>query len=201
VKEGKRARDLEHALEWLISAGIVRKVNKITAPSVPLFAFSDETNFKIYFADIGLLRVLSETPARFVFESGEDFKHFRGALAENYVLNELIVSGKAPFFWRSSGKAEVDFVCMFGSLVVPVEVKSDRNLRSQSLKKYVSEYGPERSVKISMNQNLTDDGDNVRIPMWLAWRIGDIVGDDSDEFNRRLEERSADRHTDGKPKI
>jgi len=201
VKEGKRARDLEHSLEWLISAGIVHKVNKIVAPSVPLSAFSDEMNFRIYFADIGLLRVLSETPVRFVFESGEEFKHFRGALAENFVLNELFISGKSPFFWKSSNDAEVDFVCMFGSHVVPVEVKSDINLRSQSLKKYVSEYGPERSVKISMNPNLTDDGVNVRIPMWLAWRIGDIVGDDTDEFNRRLVERSADRHTDGKPEI
>ena len=189
VKEGKRARDLEHSLEWLISAGIVHKVNKIVAPSVPLSAFSDEMNFRIYFADIGLLRVLSDIPVRFVFESGDEFKHFRGALAENYVLNELIVSGKAPFFWKSSNDAEVDFVCMFGSLVVPVEVKSDRNLRSQSLTKYVSEYGPKRSVKISMNPNFTDDGEKVRIPLWLAWRIVDIVGDDTAEFNRRLGNR------------
>jgi len=74
---------------------------------------------------------------------------------------------------------------------VPVEVKSDRNLRSQSLIKYVSEYGPERSVKISMNPNFTDDGEKVRIPLWLAWRIVDIVGDDTAEFNRRLGKKPA----------
>ncbi|MCL1979010.1 MAG: AAA family ATPase [Methanomassiliicoccaceae archaeon] len=192
VKKGKRARDLEHSLEWLVAAGIVHKVNKITAPSIPLSAFSDEANFKVYFVDIGLLRVLSGMPPRFIFDKDDANKYFRGAVAENYVLNELIVSGKAPFFWKSNNDAEVDFICMFGSLIVPIEVKSDRNMRSKSLGRYVSLYGPEKAVKISSNPIVTDDGVDVRIPLWLTWKIDSIIGDDSIEFNRVIRERMAE---------
>jgi len=197
VQKGKRGRDLEHSLEWLISAGIVYKVKKITAPSIPLSAYSDETNFKIYFVDVGLLRALSGVPTRFVFENTEEYKHFRGAAAENYVLNELVALRKTPFFWKSKNDAEVDFVCIFGSLNVPIEVKSDRNLKSPSLAVYRSEYSPKKSVKISMNPNFTDDGTNVRVPMWLAWNIGDIIGDDSIEFNRMIGEKAAKERTGG----
>lgn len=191
VKEGKRAKDLEHSLEWLISAGIVHKVNKITAPSVPLSAFSDETNFKIYFVDIGLLRALSETPVRFIFEGTDEYKFFKGAMAENYVLNELVASEKTPFFWKSNSDAEVDFVCMFGSSAIPLEVKSDNNMRSQSLSRYTSDYNPKKAVKISMNPNLTDDGVNVRIPLWLVWMADGIIDDDDKVFSRILKERAS----------
>jgi len=198
VKKGKRARDLEHSLEWLISAGIVHKVNKITAPSIPLSAFSDETNFKLYFVDVGLLRLLSGTPARFIFDSADLYKQFKGAMAENYVLNELIFSGKAPFFWKSNNDAEVDFVDTFGSLIVPIEVKSDRNVRSKSLGRYVSMYGPEKAVKISLNPNITNDGTDVRIPLWITWKINSIIGDDSVEFNKMLREKIAKTHAEEK---
>jgi hypothetical protein len=69
----------------------------------------------------------------------------------------------------------VEFVCLFDSLIVPIEVKSDKNLRSQSLNRYISEYGPEKAVKISMNPDLRNDGVNVRIPLWLSWNITDII--------------------------
>jgi len=191
VKEGKRARDLKHSLEWLISAGILHKVSKISAPAIPLSSYSDETIFKLYFVDIGLLRTLSDTPTRFVFDGGEEYKHFKGAVAENYVLNELTSLGKTAFFWKSNNDAEVDFICTFGSAIVPIEVKSDKNLRSPSLTRYVSQYAPGRSVKISANPNFTDDGNKVRIPLWMAWRIDSIIGDDSIEFNRKLTEKAA----------
>ncbi|MCL2891004.1 MAG: AAA family ATPase [Methanomassiliicoccaceae archaeon] len=175
VKKGKRAKDLEHSLEWLISAGIIHKVKMITMPSIPLSAFSDETIFKIYFVDIGLLRALSDVPPKFIFEKTDENKYFRGAVAENYVLNELKSTEKETFFWRSGNDAEVEFVCLFDSLIVPIEVKSDKNLRSQSLNRYISEYGPEKAVKISMNPDLRNDGVNVRIPLWLSWNITDII--------------------------
>ena len=146
--------------------------------------------------DVGLLRILSDTPARFVFENGDEYKHFKGAVAENYVLNELIASEKAPYFWKSNNDAEVDFICMFGSDIVPIEVKSDMNLRSQSLTRYISEYSPEKSVKVSMNPNLTDDGSNVRMPLWLTWKINDIVGDSNIEFNKMLREDFTNRSAD-----
>ena len=186
VKKGKRAKDLEHSMEWLISAGIIHKVTKISLPFIPLSAYSDETYFKIYFADIGLLRTLSGTPARFIFDSGNEYVHFKGAMAENYILSELKSSGKKLFFWRSDGNAEVDFICMFGSIVVPIEVKSDKNRRSQSLQKYISDFKPEKAVKISMAPNLTDSGVSIHIPLWLAWNAGRIIRDDGDEFDKML---------------
>ncbi|MDR3283460.1 MAG: ATP-binding protein [Candidatus Methanoplasma sp.] len=176
VKTGKRARDLEHALEWLVSAGLVHKVRKISRPTIPLSAYSDETIFKVYFVDVGLLRVLAGVPPAFIFDAGGEYSHFKGAVTENYALNELKILGKDPYYWRSKGDAEVDFVDVFGSLVVPIEVKLELNRKSKSLAQYVKEYDPKNAVVISMNN--AGNGNGVAgVPLWAVWMIKDIVGD------------------------
>ena len=175
VKEGLRAKDLERAMEWLISAGLIHKVSMISAPMVPLSSYSDETVFKIYFADVGLLRKLARVDPAFIFDSSDKYKHFKGAVAENYVLNELLFLGKSPYYWRSEGIAEVDFIDNFGTKTVPIEVKAETNTKSKSLSQFIDLYRPECAVKVSMN-NIGKNG-VVGLPLWLVWKIGDYVGE------------------------
>jgi predicted AAA+ superfamily ATPase len=174
VKTGKRARDLEHALEWLISAGFIHKVCMISRPHVPLSAYSDENIFKIYFCDVGLLRVMAGVPTEFLFKQSDEYAQFKGAVAENFVLNEMKVLGKNPYYWRSEGKAEVDFVDMLGTKIVPIEVKAETNARSKSLTEYIRTYDPETAVKVSMNPPSGSKG-IVTIPLYMVWKLEEIL--------------------------
>ncbi|MDR2845723.1 MAG: ATP-binding protein [Candidatus Methanoplasma sp.] len=174
VKTGKRARDLEHALEWLISAGLIHKVCMISRPSVPLSAYSDENMFKIYFCDVGLLRILAGVPTEFLFKQSDEYAQFKGAVAENFVLNEMKVLGKDPYYWRSEGKAEVDFIDMLGTKIVPIEVKAETNTRSKSLAEYIRTYGPETAVKVSMNPPGGSNG-IVAVPLYMVWKLEEIL--------------------------
>ena len=175
VKEGLRAKDLESAMEWLISAGLVHKVCMISAPMVPLSSYSDETIFKMYFSDVGLLRRLAGVDPGFIFDNNDKYKHFKGAVAENHVLNELLFMGKSPYYWKSEGIAEVDFIDNFGTKTVPIEVKAETNTKSKSLTRFIDLYHPECAIKISMN-NIGKNG-IIGLPLWLVWRIKDCVGE------------------------
>jgi predicted AAA+ superfamily ATPase len=176
VRKGARARDLENALEWLVSAGLAHKICRLSRPGAPLSAYSDESMFKLYFSDVGPLRRLSGVAPGFMFDASDRYSHFKGAMAENHVLNELPVLGKAPYYRRSDGVAEVDFVADFGMKAVPIEVKAEEGSKSKSLSRYVSLYGPECAVRASMG----GAGKNgaLSVPLWLVWRIGDFVGGD-----------------------
>ena len=170
VKKGWRATDLEDALEWLISAGLVYKVTKIEKPSVPLSAYADQTFFKLYLSDVGLLRKLANLSAGYILQKNDEFKEFKGAMTENYVLCEMSNLYECDwFYWKSDNTAEVDFVLQYDVNIIPVEVKSERNNKAKSLAEYRKKYNPKISVKTSMNNV---DGAEVRqIPLYLLWQM------------------------------
>jgi predicted AAA+ superfamily ATPase len=166
VKKGSRSKDLEDALEWLLGAGMVYKVAKIEKPFMPLSSYADFSYFKLYMADVGLLRRMSKLPAAAFLESSDVFKEFKGAVAENFVLCELVNKrGEVPFYWKSGNTAEVDFVVQSGMGIVPVEVKSADNTRARSLSEYVKKYAPARIAVVS----LKNAGGN-HIPLYMLWR-------------------------------
>jgi hypothetical protein len=174
VRPGARAKDLEDALEWLIAAGMVYKVARIEKPFMPLAAYADRNYFKLYAADVGLLRKMAHLPAEMIFQAPEIYKEFKGVLAENLVLTELLNAGvDAPFYWKSNNMAELDFVTQLGARIVPIEVKSGRNNRSRSLAEYRKRYSPELAVTASLDNF---SGDGIRnIPLYLLWKIKDYV--------------------------
>jgi predicted AAA+ superfamily ATPase len=170
VKKGWRAKDLEDALEWLISAGLVYKVTKIEKPSMPLSAYADQTFFKLYLSDVGLLRKMANLSAGHLLQRNDEFKEFKGAVAENYVLCEMAnLFDSGWFYWKSDNTAEVDFVIQHDINIIPVEVKSERNNKAKSLAEYRKKYNPKISVITSMN-NVA--GVEVRqIPLYLLWQM------------------------------
>ena len=147
VRKGWRAKDLEDALEWLISAGLVYKVTKIEKPFMPLAAYADDASFKLYLSDIGLLRVMAGLPASVLFQKRDEYSEFKGAMAENYFLQEWMWRhDDPPFYWKSANIAEVDFIVQHGGDIIPVEVKAERNDKAKSLTEYRRKFSPLVSV-------------------------------------------------------
>lgn len=167
VKPGARAREYEDALTWLQQAGLIHRVNRCSKPSLPLSAYADLSAFKLYLNDVGLLRVLAKLSPTAFRENNRLFTEFKGALTENYVLQSLIQQFDLPSYWTSEGIAEVDFVVQYEDAILPVEVKSDVNVRSKSLTYYNQQYNPPLRIRFSL-KNLSYDDGLLNIPLFLA---------------------------------
>lgn len=168
VKNGARAREYEDALLWLQHAGLVYRIFCISKPGLPLSAYDDLSAFKLYLFDSGLLRVLAKLPAEMIFTDNPLFQEFKGALAENMVLQALVPQLKAmPRYWVSNGTAEVDFVIQDGLEVYPIEVKAGTNTAGKSLSVYISKYEPPLAIIFSDNPLEKRDG-VLRVPRFMA---------------------------------
>ncbi len=167
VKKGWRAKDLEDALEWLIGAGLVYKVCKIEKPYIPLSSYADDSSFKLYMADVGILRKLSKLPYEVVLDATPAYREFKGSMTENYVLCELLKAGtEKAYYWSSGNTAEVDFIVQSGAHIVPIEVKSEKNVKARSLAEYRKKYEPKCAVKTSMREETTGT-EVLNIPLYL----------------------------------
>ena len=167
VKKGWRSKDLEDALEWLIGAGLVYKVCKIEKPFIPLSAYADDTAFKLYMADVGILRKLSKLPYEVILDATPTYREFKDSLTENYVLCELLGAvDDTAYYWSSGNTAEVDFVVQCGKEIVPIEVKSEKNVKARSLAEYRKKYEPTYAVKTSMRSE-TDGEGVLNIPLYM----------------------------------
>jgi len=171
VKNGARAREYEDALQWLVSAQLVYKIYRSTAPSLPIAAYDDVSAFKIYLADVGLLRRLAQLAPTAFSEGNRLFTEFKGALTENYVLQALLTQFEVmPRYWSQTNPPyEVDFLIQRENDIFPVEVKSEANINSRSLKKF-KELFPNKTklrIRFSLN-NLKLDDDMLNIPLFMA---------------------------------
>ena len=175
VRKGWRAKDLEDALVWLEGAGLVYKVCRIEKPFIPMSAYADPTVFKLYLCDVGLLRKLSKLPYEVILESSALYTEFKGAMTENFVLCELLKSlENTPYYWTSGNSAEVDFVIQCGTQIVPIEVKSERNVKAKSLAEYRKKYEPVYAVKTSMRSETNGIG-VLNIPLYLIGRLQALI--------------------------
>lgn len=167
VKEGWRSKDLEDALEWLIGAGLVYKVRRIEKPFIPLSSYADDTAFKLYLADVGILRKLSKLPYEVILDASPVYREFKGSMTENYVLCELLGSSDdTAYYWTSGNTAEVDFVIQCGKEIIPIEVKSEKNVKARSLAEYRKKYLPRYAVKTSMRPD-TDGEEVLNVPLYM----------------------------------
>lgn len=175
VKKGWRSKDLEDALEWLVAAGLVHKVCKIEKPFMPLSSYADDTAFKLYMSDIGILRKLSKLPYEVILDATPNYREFKGSLTENFVLCELVKSvDESLYYWTSGNTAEVDFILQSGVEIVPIEVKSERNVKARSLAEYRKKYSPKYSVITSMKSE-TNGEEVLNIPLYLISALSRFV--------------------------
>ncbi|MFZ3109199.1 MAG: AAA family ATPase [Rectinemataceae bacterium] len=177
VKSGARAREYEDALTWLSEAGLIHKVSRCSKPGLPLSAYEDLSAFKLYAADVGILRRLSQLDPSAFGDGTRLFTEFRGALTENFVLQGLTrLYDATPHYWSSGGQAEVDFLIQKGNEIIPVEVKSDINVRSRSLMLYGEKYSAVTRFKLRFSlRNLRKDGDILNIPLFMIDEVDRLL--------------------------
>lgn len=168
LKEGARAREYEEAIEWLLSARIVRRVNNLSKMEYPLSSYTVRNAFKLYLNDIGLLKQMAGlTNASLMLK--DDFA-FKGCFVENYVLQQLIRHTEGEVhYWSKRAEQEIDFVLQYEGEIVPVEVKAGTDKKSASFKKYVNQNASRYAIRFS-ELNLRQDGCFVNIPLYLAER-------------------------------
>lgn len=178
IKQGARADEFEEALSWLINCGLVYKINRISKPAMPIKAYEDTKAFKLFILDVGLLCALSKLPARTLIDGDKIFTEFNGALAEQYVLQQLkTLEDMGIAYWISkSGNAEIDFVIQNNGYVIPVEVKANTNLQAKSLKVYREKFEPEISIRTSLADFEINNG-LYNIPLFMAGKVDKILKD------------------------
>lgn len=152
LKSGARAREYETALEWLDDAGMLHQVFRVSPPRLPLFSYQDFSAFKLYMHDVGLLGAMSGLDSQTLLDGNALFTNFKGSLTEQYVLQELVASGIAPYYWTSdSGNAEVEFVVQGDSATFPIEAKAGINTKAKSLKVYRELFTPPYAIRTSLH--------------------------------------------------
>ncbi|ADY55357.1 hypothetical protein Sgly_1023 [Syntrophobotulus glycolicus DSM 8271] len=179
AKEGARAREYEDALQWLVDAQLVRKIYRSGAPGLPISAYDDLTAFKLYLIDVGLLRRLALLAPSAFSEGNRLFAEFRGALSENYVLQALQNQFEAtPRYWSVLNPSyEVDFLIQRENDIFPVEVKSEDNVESASLKKFKERFRDKVKLRIRFSlNNLKLDNDLLNIPLFMADYTDKLIG-------------------------
>lgn len=169
VRSGARARGYEEAIQWLVDAGLLLKVSRITKPGLPLLGYEDKDAFKLYLLDVGLLGAASSLDKSTLIEGSGLFTEFKGALTENYVCQALYATRVIrPYYWSADkSTGEVDFVYDFKNTIVPVEVKVEENLKAKSLRSFVESNCLNCGVRLSLS-GYREQSWMVNIPLYSA---------------------------------
>jgi len=169
IKEGARAKDFELAIEWLQDCGLIKKVYNVSKPAMPLKAYIEFSAFKLFLLDVGLLGALSDLDMKSILDGNSIFVEFKGALTEQYVLQQLIADTEyTPYYYaESKSEGEIDFLIQKGSDIVPIEVKAEENLKAKSLKVYCDKFHPNLAIRTSMSDYREQDW-MINMPLWLV---------------------------------
>ena len=177
LRTGARAKDFELAIAWLTDAGLLRKVTRISKPGMPLSAYADWSDFKLYLNDVGLLCALADLGQEVLLKESELFTEFKGILTEQFVLQLLLLHGYETFYWNpENATSEVDFIIQKNNTLVPVEVKSAQNLKSRSLRVFFEKYHPLLCVRTSLAPYKEQDWmTNIPLYAFEQWLSGKLV--------------------------
>ncbi|MFN0213527.1 MAG: ATP-binding protein [Saprospiraceae bacterium] len=157
VKSGARAKDFETAIQWLTDAGLVLKVSTLSKPAIPLSAYADFDAFKLFFLDVGLLNAIGKIDAKILLEKNAILTKFKGALTEQFVVQQLAIKHDLYYWSAPNATAEIDLLVQFQNEIVPIEVKAEENLKSKSLKVFFEKFKPMRSIRTSMSRHREQD--------------------------------------------
>jgi len=174
VRSGGRAAEFENAMQWLTDTGLVYKINKVETPKIPLKMHYKEDYFKLYMLDIGLFGAQAEIkPADILADGADIVDGMNGALAEQFVCQELKAANISPlFYWgREGATAEIDFITQGNGEIIPIEVKSAKHTKSQSLKVFMLEHKPAHAVRTSLKNygvmQTNFEGSLYSVPLYM----------------------------------
>ena len=153
IKEGSRAKDFELAIQWLIECGLLLKTNRVSKPGMPLIAYQDLSAFKLFLLDVGLLGAMADLNVKTIIEGDKIFTEFKGALTEQYVMQQLRVNNTIYIgYWTNDGSSyEVDFLIQKDGEIIPIEVKANENLKAKSFQSFCNKYNPKKAIRTSLS--------------------------------------------------
>jgi predicted AAA+ superfamily ATPase len=152
IKEGARAKEFELAIQWLLDCGLLHQCFRISKPDMPLAAYQDLAAFKLYHNDVGLLGAMAKIPMKTILDGNAIFTEFKGALTEQFVIQQLLLNKENDiYYWTNDNStAEVDFVIQNEEEIIPIEVKSEVNVKSVSFKFFCEKYKPAKAIRASL---------------------------------------------------
>lgn len=173
IRKGSRAKEFELAIEWLANAGLIHKVNRINKSGMPITAYADWNDFKLYLHDVGLLGALANLPPNIILEGNHVFEEFKGVLSEQFICQQIVSQSLQPFYWSpDEGRSEVDFIIQKSDQIIPIEVKSSENLKSRSLRVYYDKYLPKECIRTSLSPYILQDWmKNIPMYSFQQWVI------------------------------
>lgn len=170
AQKGGTAKIFGEAIEWLILAGIVHKCKLISHGFIPISAQEDDSDFKIYMSDIGLLNTKAQMPAQMLLNSIETDNTFLGSVAENYVAQALSANGITLRYWKNDNTQEVEYILQDGLSVIPLEVKKGRKVDAISMNNFKKTYKCPFAYRIS-GKNFGLANDIKSVPLYAVFCI------------------------------
>jgi len=153
IKQGARAKEFELAMAWLLDCGLIKQVFRVIKPALPLKAYLDFSAFKVFMVDVGLMTAMGELDAKVILEGCRIFEEFKGALAEQFVFQQLAQNNNlAISYWSSErSDSEIDLLLQYVNEIIPVEVKSAENLNAKSLRTFCKKFNFQNAIRTSLS--------------------------------------------------
>lgn len=169
LKKGGRAKEFELAIQWLVDAGLVYKVNRCKKPELPLKFYEDLSAFKLYMSDCGLMGAMADTSAAKVLIGDDVFKEYKGAFTEQYVLQQLLSSGVSNVYYYSAddSRMEMGFLLQREGELCPIEVKAEGNVRANSLHNFLMQHPEIHAIRYSMLP-YAQQSNMTNIPLYMV---------------------------------
>jgi hypothetical protein len=173
LREGARAKDYETAILWLSDCGLIYKLSRVNQPAIPVKAYEDLKSFKLFLLDVGLLSCMAGLTQRTLLDGNRAFVEFKGALTEQYVLQQLKTKEELNLYYYTNDRSscEVDFILDNGENVIPLEVKAEVNLMSKSLKTYREKFQPSSAIRASM-ADYKQEENLLNLPLYAIETLG-----------------------------
>lgn len=173
IEESANKRKFETAIDWLNSGAMILSCYNTEKVEVPLKAYLNYNTFKVYYSDVGILNSICDIRLSDIIND-TDFM-FKGAIAENYIAEELNSMDIPLIYWKSKGNAEIDFLLTTSDGIIPIEVKASKRTQSKSLNVYIQEYKPKYAIRISA-KNFGFKNNIKSIPLYAAFCLYDTKG-------------------------
>jgi predicted AAA+ superfamily ATPase len=165
---------LAGAIDWLKAAGLIHKIPIVNSARLPLSAFAEESVFKLYPFDVGLLGALGGLSPKTILDF--NFGTYKGYVAENFVLQELIAAGRHDVVCWRENTAEVEFLLEENGNLFPLEVKSGWITQAKSLKVFAEKYHPPfRTVTSARNISRDQSHRIAHLPLFLAGLFSKMI--------------------------
>ncbi|MCD8159298.1 MAG: ATP-binding protein [Clostridiales bacterium] len=169
VQKGGSSTIFGASIEWLKQTGVILECQRIDQGPQPLAVYADQTAFKIYMSDVGLLVNKSKMSVNTILTNTANI--FMGAVTENYIAQQFAAKGYPLYYWtRANSQAELDFVLQKEDMIYGIEVKKGKHVRSRSLNLFTQKYFPDYALRIS-TKNFGKTDDVISVPLYAAFLI------------------------------